>query len=245
MLIEQTHQKLLAMKLNGMAEALCEQRRQAEMTELDFEERLGLLVERQWLWRQDRSLCARIAYAGFKVPACIEDINYRHPRGLKRAHIDQLLGSRWVEQGRNLLLTGPTGTGKTYLACALGQRACRDDHRVLYVYAPRLFRELQAAHRDGSLPKILRKLSRADLLIIDDLGIAEAPLEQCRDLLEIIDERQPARSTLLTSQLPVAQWHALLGDATVADAILDRLVHGAYRIELHGDSMRQKRSHAE
>ena len=242
MLTEQTHEKLLAMKLNGMAEALDEQRRQSEVVELDFEERFGLLVERQWLWKEDRALAARLAYAGFKMPACLEDINYRHPRGLKRAHIDQIIAGRWILHGHNLLITGPTGTGKTYLGCAFGQRACREGHRVVYAYAPKLFRDLRGAHRDGSLSRLFRKLARADLLFIDDLGIAEAPLEQCRDLLEILDERQPAKSTLVTSQLPVNQWHGLLGDATVADAILDRLVHGAYRIELSGDSMRKNRN---
>lgn len=242
MLAEQTREKLLAMKLNGMAEALDEQRRQSAISELDFEDRFGLLVERQWIWKQDRALAARLAYAGFKMPACLEDINYRHPRGLKRAHVEQVIAGRWIDNGHNLLITGPTGTGKTYLGCAFGQRACRDGHRVVYAYAPKLFRDLKAAHRDGSLPRLFRKLARADLFMVDDLGIAEASLEQCRDLLEILDDRQPARSTLVTSQLPVSQWHSLLGDATVADAILDRLVHGAYRIELDGDSMRKQRN---
>ena len=241
MLLEQTIEKLHGMKLGGMVEALNEQRTNPSMSELEFEERLGLLVERQWLWKEDRALAARVAYAGFKISAWLEDINYRQPRGLKRAQIDQLIKGRWVEHGRTVLMTGPTGTGKTYLACALGHRACRDGHRVLYTYAPKLFRELKASHLDGRFPKMLRKLTQVQLLILDDLGIAEAQRQQYRDLLEILDDRQNGKATLLTSQLPVDQWHALIDDSTLADAILDRLVHGAYRIELSGDSMRKQR----
>lgn len=240
MLIEPTLEKLYAMKLHGMADALGEQRGQSQMAELDFEERFGLLVERQWLWRENRALATRLAYAGFKQSACVEDINYRHHRGLKRAHIDQLLSGDWIGQGRRCLITGPTGTGKSYLACALGQRGCRDGYRVIYAYLPKLFRELKAAHLDGQLARQLRKLTRADLLICDDLGIAEASLQQYRDLLEILDDRT-GKATLMTSQLPVSEWHTLVGDGTVADALLDRLVHGAFRIELHGESLRKER----
>lgn len=238
MLIEQTLEKLHALKLQGMVDALAEQRGQPDVTDLDFEDRLALLVERQWLWRQSRALATRLTYAGFKQSASLEDINYRHPRGLKRAHIDQLVAADWVGQGRRCLITGPTGTGKSYLGCALGHRGCRDGYRVIYAYTPRLFRELKASHLDGQLPRKLKKLIRADLLIVDDLGIADASIQQYRDLLEILDDRA-GKATLVTSQLPVAEWHTLVGEPTVADALLDRLVHGAYRIELSGPSLRK------
>ena len=157
MLNHQTMEKLIALRLEGMAQALEEQRRQADISQLDFEERFALLVERQWLWRENRALAARLHHAQLKVTASLEDIDYRHPRGLKRAQIDQLRASEWVAQHRNCLITGPTGSGKTYLACALAHQACRDGHRVCYYYAPKLFRELQNAQADGSLMKLLKK----------------------------------------------------------------------------------------
>jgi DNA replication protein DnaC len=243
MLANQTIEKLRALRLEGMVEALEEQRRQKEITELDFEERLGLLVERQWLWKENRSLAARLKSAQLKIPnATLEDINYRHPRGLKRAQIEQLRASAWVQEHRSCIITGPTGIGKSYLACALGHQACRDGLRAQYFYAPKLFRSLQAAHADGSLVSLLKSLVRLDLFIIDDLGLAVANAKQYRDLLEVIDDRIGRGATLLTSQYPVAQWHELIGDSTVADALLDRLVHNAYRLELDGKSMRDPKS---
>jgi len=233
--------QLMALRLEGMAQALEEQRRQADISQLDFEERFALLVERQWLWRENRSLAARLHHAQLKVSASLEDIDYRHPRGLKRAQIEQLRASQWVAQHRNCLITGPTGSGKTYLACALAQQACRDGHRVCYYYAPKLFRELQNAQVDGSLLKLLKRLNRAALIVIDDFGLAAVAGKQYRDLLEILDDRQGTGSTLITSQFPVDQWHEVINDATVADAILDRLVHNAYRLELNGESLRKTR----
>lgn len=241
MLNHQTMDQLMALRLEGMAQALEEQRRQADISQLDFEERFALLVERQWLWRENRSLAARLHHAQLKVSASLEDIDYRHPRGLKRAQIEQLRASQWVAQHRNCLITGPTGSGKTYLACALAQQACRDGHRVCYYYAPKLFRELQNAQADGSLLKLLKRLNRAALIVIDDFGIAAVVGKQYRDLLEILDDRQGTGSTLITSQFPVDQWHEVINDATVADAILDRLVHNAYRLELNGESLRKTR----
>ena len=243
MLYTQTLDKLRALRLEGMAQALEEQRRQTDIAELDFEERLGLLVERQWLWKENRGFLARLKKAQLKISnATVEDINYRHPRGLKRAHIEQLRASRWVQENRNCIITGPTGIGKSYLACALGHQACRDGLRALYFYAPKLFRSLQAAHADGSLVSLLKTLVRVDLLIIDDLGLAVANAKQYRDLLEVIDDRIGQGATLFTSQFPVGQWHEVIGDATVADALLDRLVHHAYRLELNGKSMRDPQS---
>lgn len=239
MLINQTLDKLRAMKLEGMAQALEEQSGQRDIDQLDFESRLGLLVERQWLWKENRALARRLHYAQLKISATLEDIDYRHPRGLQRAQIDQLRGSQWVQKQRNCLITGKTGCGKTYLACALGHQACRDGFRVRYYYAPKLFRELQTAQLDGSLMKLLKRLSRVSLLLIDDFGLAAATGKQYRDLLEILDDRHGQGATLITSQFPVKQWHELINDATVADAILDRLVHNAYRLELKGESLRK------
>ena len=242
MLNHQTMEQLTALRLEGMAQALEEQRRQTDISQLDFEERFALLVQRQWLWRENRALAARLHHAQLKVAASLEDIDYRHPRGLKRAQIDQLRASQWVAHHRNCLITGPTGSGKTYLACALAHQACRDGHRVGYYYAPKLFRELQNAHADGSLLKLLKKLARAALIVIDDFGVAAVAGKQYRDLLEILDDRHGLGSTLITSQFPVNQWHDVINDATVADAILDRLVHNAYRLDLKGESLRKTRA---
>jgi DNA replication protein DnaC len=239
MLYNQTLEKLHALHLDGMAQALEEQRRQPDITQLDFEARVGLLVERQWSWKENRSLTTRLKSAQLKIAASLEAIDYRHPRGLKRAQIEQLRASQWVQERRNCLITGPAGIGKTYLACALGHQACRDGHRTVYYYAPKLFRALQTAQADGSLLCLLKKLARASLLIIDDLGIASVTGKAYRDLLEILDDRHGQGATLMTSQFPVNQWHEVIADATVADAILDRLVHNAYRLELKGETMRK------
>jgi len=239
MLYEQTMTKMLAMKLNGMAAALEEQRKTADMAQIGFEDRLAMLIERQWLWKENRSLSTRLQYAKLKQPACLEDIDYRQHRGLQRSTVEHLAGSDWIRYGQNCIITGPTGVGKTYLACALGHRACRDGYRTLYFYAPKLFRALTVAQADGSLPALLRKISRAKLLVVDDWGLEKATATQYRDFLEILDDRHSEASTLMTSQFPPTRWHELIADATVADAILDRLIHGAHRIELKGESMRR------
>lgn len=245
MLSNPTSDKLRALRLDGMNEALEEQRRNPDISALEFEERLALLVERQWLWKTNRALAARLQQAQLKVAASLEDIDYRHPRGLKRGQVDQLRAGDWIRQHRGCLITGPTGCGKTYLACALGHQACRDGHRTLYYHAPKLFRDLQIAQADGTLAKRLKQWSRIGLLIIDDLGLAAAGAKPYRELLEIIDDRQGRGAVVITSQFPVAQWHELVGDATVADALMDRLVHQAYRMELKGESMRKARALAE
>lgn len=243
MTYQQTFEKLSAMGLQGMAEALAEQRQQTDIAQLDFEERLALLVERQWLWKENRALARRLQYAGFRLSASLEEIDYQQDRGLKRQHIEQLRAANWVGQGSNCLIIGPTGVGKTFLACALGQQACRDGWRVLYFYAPKLFRQLRGAHADGSLGKLFKKIARSELVIIDDVGLVEASSREYRDLLEILEDRHGIRASLFTSQFPVAKWHEFIGDDTIADALLDRLTHGAYRIELSGESMRKtKRS---
>ena len=242
MLTHPTLDQLRALRLEGMIEALEEQRRDPHIADLDFEQRLALLVQRQWLWKSNRALAARLQQAQLKVPATLEDIDYRHPRGLKRAQIEQLRVNDWIGQHRACLVSGPTGCGKTYLACALGHQACRDGHRTLYYHAPKLFRDLQLAQADGSLARRLKQWSRITLLIIDDLGMAATGTKPYRELLEIIDDRLGKGSVVITSQFPVGQWHELVGDATVADALMDRLVHQAYRIELKGESMRKARA---
>jgi len=239
MLINQTLDKMHAMHLSGMAEALEEQRRQGEIARRDFEDRLGLLIDRQWSWKENRGLETRLKKAQLKIAATLEDINYRHPRNLKRAQIEQLRVNRWLPEHRNCLITGSTGLGKTYLACALGHHACREGYTTLYYYAPKLFRALQTAQLDGSLIALLKKLRRASLLVIDDLGLASVAGKQYREFLEIIDDRQGLGSTLITSQFPVEQWHEIIADATVADAILDHIVHQAYRIEFQWETMRK------
>ena len=239
MLTTQTLEKLQALRLEGMAQALAEQRHQNDITTLDFEDRLALLVERQWLWRENRGLAVRLKTAQLKINASLEDLDYRSARGLKRAQIDQLRATPWVKEHRNCLITGPTGSGKTYLACALGAQACRDGYRTLYFYAPKFFRALETARADGSLLPLLKKLARAPLIVVDDLGIASVPGKLYREFLEMLDDRQGQGATLITSQFPISQWHEVIADPTVADAILDRLVHNAYRIELKGDSLRK------
>lgn len=241
MLDEQTMSKLCEMKLNGMAEAYEEQRQQPRMAEVSFEERFALLVDRQWTWKEDRALKTRLQHAKLKLPACVEDVDYRSPRGLKRSQIDQLANSQWIGYHQNVIVTGPTGTGKTFLACALGNKACRDGHRVRYYVASKLFRQLSAAHADGSFVSLSNRLVKTHLLIIDDWGMETLKDAQYRDFLEILDDRQGAGATLITSQFPAKLWHDTIGNPTVADAILDRLIHNAHRIELKGESMRKRK----
>ena len=241
MLHEPTMHKLYAMKFRGMAEAYEEQLQQAQIGDLSFEDRFTMLVERQWIWKENRALTRRLKYAGLKLDACIEDIDYRHPRGLKRSAIEQLATCEWIKYHRNCIITGPTGAGKTFIGCALAHHACREGYRALYFYVPKLFRELAMAHVDGRITKLLKKIANVAVLVIDDWGLATIKRHQYRDFLEILDDRHGSGSTLITSQFPISSWHELIGDPTVADAILDRLVHNAHIIELTGGSMRKKK----
>jgi len=242
MLHEPTLQKLRTMKLTGMADAYAEQAHQASIGNLSFDERFGLLVDRQWTYREDRSLRTRLRHAKFKLNTCVEDVIYPPSRGLKRSQIEALSDSQWVGHHQNVIITGSTGTGKTSLACALGQKACRDGYRVRYFVAAKLFRALTAAHADGSYPRLNAKLQKTDLLIVDDWGLEKLTDSQLRDFLELLDDRQGSGATLITSQFPVKLWHDSIGNPTVADAILDRLVHTAHRLELKGETLRDPKA---
>jgi DNA replication protein DnaC len=240
MLNHPTLEKLQRLRLFGMLKALTEQMNMPDIEHLSFEERLGLLADREITEREDRRLKTRLRQAKLKHNACIEDIDYRAPRGLDKALMLQLSACRWVHEGLNLIINGPTGVGKTWIACALAQKACREGYTALYLRLPRLFEELSLAHGDGRFPKLMATFAKTDLIVLDDWGLAKLTAEQRRDLLELLDDRHGNRSTLVTSQLPVDHWHEMIGDPTLADAILDRLIHNAYRINLSGESLRKR-----
>ena len=225
-----------------MARALEEQRRHADAVDLGFEDRLAMLVERETLERDTKRLATRLRFAGLRQQATPEDVDHRATRGLDRALFQKLTGGEWIERHQDLLVTGPTGTGKTWLSCALGHRACRDNRSVLYQRVPRLLEALGIARGDGRYARMLKSLARVQLLILDDLAITPLTAEQRRDLMEIVDDRHDRASTIVTSQVPVELWHEHIGNPTIADAVLDRLVHGPNRIELKGESMRKLRA---
>ena len=198
--------------LNGLAEAWLEQQQHPHSSDLSFDERLGMLAERQWLWKENRALVTRLKFAQLRQSACLEDIDYRHPRALKRAVVEQLAACDWIRHHRHCIITGPTGVGKSYLACAFAHKACREQFRALYFYAPKFFRALNLAQADGSLTRLLRKLARVDLLVIDDWGMSPLKPDQYRLFLEILDDRQGTGANLITSQYKVKDWHQLIGD---------------------------------
>lgn len=240
MLNQQTTEKLHLMRMRGMAEAFAQQQEDPQNNQLSFEERFGLLVDRQWNWRQNRALERRLRDARLQGPACVEDIDYRAARGLDKAVIRSLSqDSEWVRRHQNIFLVGATGLGKTYLARALGQKACRDGFTACFATAAQLFRELELGRADGSYAKKLRALGQVDALIVDEWAMAPLADAERRAFLEICDERYQTGATLLTSQLPVTKWHGQIGDPTVADSILDRLVHAAHRLDLQGESIRK------
>lgn len=243
MLRSPTVEKLQGLHLHGLLAAWEEQEKHPEASELCFAERLGLLVDAEWTARENRRQLQRLKTAKLKLPqACVEDLDFRTPRGLDKALVRSLATCQWLTQHQNLICVGPTGTGKTFVACALAQQACRQGYSVRYFRAPRLFQDLALARGEGSYTQLLGQLARTELLVVDDWGIAPLTDPERRDFLEVIDDRHGTRSTLLAGQLPVSHWHECIGDPTIADAICDRLVHSAHQLTLTGGSLRKTRA---
>ena len=242
MLQQPTKEKLHALRLHGMIEAIERQEQDEAARELSFLDRLALLIDQQWNWRENQALTRRVKASRLRGTACVEDIDYRAERGLNRSVIRALAQeSYWVKNHEHIFVLGPTGVGKSYVASALAQKACRDGYSVYYTRATALFRDLNLARADGSLRQLLKRLNRIDVLAIDDWAMAPMSETERRDFWEIAEDRYQTRSMILTSQLPVSRWHEQIGDPTLADSILDRLVHNAHRIEMRGESMRKQR----
>ena len=242
MLIEQTLEKMNSMKLSGMAEGLRQQLGSPEHVRLAFDDRLGLLVDAEWIAREQRKLAKRLRAAKLRYPASIEDVDFKHPRGLDRQQVLSLGNGGFVQSRHNLVITGPTGVGKSYLACAFVERACRLGYKASYLRLPRLLQQLAVGRGDGSYARVLDRLARLDLLAIDDWLLAPLRDTERRDLVEVIEDRSERVSTLIASQLPTKDWHASIGDPNLADAICDRLLHNAHRIELKGASKRRTKT---
>jgi len=242
MLMHPTLDKLRSLQLRGMAAALEDQLRTPEIDELTFQERLGLLLDREETSRADRRLKTRLSQAKLRMPASLEDIDHHAKRNLDKTLLLELAACGWIARHHNLVITGPTGVGKSYLACALAHKACREGYKALYQRLPRLLHDLDIAKGDGRYRTTLAALQRIDLLILDDWGVTPMTDSNRRDLLELLDDRYATKSTLITSQLPTATWHDYLADPTLADAILDRFIHNAHRLDLRGDSMRKTHS---
>jgi DNA replication protein DnaC len=234
--------KLRQLRCQGMLESLQEQLQQPDMQSLSFEDRVSLMIDREWWLRENNRIKTRLKNANLRQTASMEDIDYDPIRGLSKAVMQTLSSCQWIRENQNLLLMGPTGTGKSFIASALGHKACLEGFTVRYMRCPRLFQELALAKGDGRYLKLIQQISKSQVLILDDWGIS--PLEEGhrRDLLEILDDRHQCASTIITSQLPLKHWHDFIGDPTLADAILDRLIHNAHKIELKGESMRKKKS---
>jgi len=242
MLVNQTLDRLRALKLTGMAAAFQQQLEQPDTHDLAFNERFALLVDHETTHRENRRLTRLLQLAHLKQPACVEDIDYKHRRGLDRSQMSALATCDWVRARHNLHITAPTGCGKSWIACALGNQACRQGLSVRYERTSRLLDSLRLARGDGSYGKRLIQLAKTDVLILDDFGLKPLAQAERHDLLEVVEDRHGARSTLITSQLPVSSWHEYLGDPTVADALLDRLLSHAHRLELKGESMRPRQA---
>ena len=242
MLQQHTLDKLHMLRLTGMAAAFEQQLAQPAAQELSFEERFALLLDQEILYRDNRRLARLLKAAKLRINACVEDIDYHHPRGIDRSVMSSLASCQWIQRHHNLGITGPTGSGKTWLACALGNQACRQGLSVRYFRLPRLLETLRIAHGDGSYPRLMSQLAKADLIVLDDWGIQKIAAAQRNDLMEIIEDRHGLRSTLIASQLPIEHWHDFIGEATLADAILDRLLHNSHRLPLRGESMRKTKT---
>jgi DNA replication protein DnaC len=243
MLTSPTLDKLRDLNLLGMSRAYQEQIERADYQALGFDDRLGMLVDTELQERENRRLRRYLKAARLRDQACIEDVDFHAPRGLNRAQIMELAGSRWVDAHQNILVIGATGLGKTYIGCALAEAAIRKGHTALYLRFPRMVDELAVARVDGRMPRLLAAWARVGVLVLDDFAMQALSGQQSADLLEVIEDRAQRRSTIITSQMPVKHWHEALGDATIADAILDRLVHNAHRIELRGhESLRGSRT---
>jgi DNA replication protein DnaC len=242
MLTQPTIEKLNSMKLTAMAKAFADQMQCPDITQLTFEERFGLIVDHQMTDLENRRMQSRLKKAKLRLPASLEDLDFKQGRGLDRSTVMSLALNQWVTSHHNILVTGPTGAGKSYLACALAQKACRDGYATLYQRVPRLLQEIAVSRLDGRYAKLIAPITKCEVLILDDLLISPLTREEQRELLEIVEERYDRKATIVTSQLPVKAWHDAMQDPTLADAILDRLVHNAYKLELKGESMRRKRS---
>lgn len=240
MMIETTIASLNRLKLSGMAEALIEQSRGTAYTDLSFEERLGLLIDRETISRDNRRLTNLLRGAKLRYTnACPEEIDFRTPRGLVRESVLSLMQNGWIKGKQNVIITGPTGSGKTFIACALANSACRNGHSSHYIRLPRLLEEMNIARNDGSYGKLLSRLAKYELLLIDDWGLARLSDKERRDILEVLEDRHGITSTIISSQIPTDKWHDTIGDPTIADAVMDRLVHNAHIITMKGESMRK------